>query len=380
MVKQTRDEFNKSLTELVEYCTTNSLKSGEVDFDELYGMYITDSEYFGASLLFPMVPDDDIEFAFLRIKAPNNNFSFLNGHNEFVKDFIVNICLYNNYLSTIYCDFNEYITKINNVDDILSIIKIIHENKIFHVSNEELDKITDEDLNKIIIDDVVKESEKSNNNKMTKLYNLFINRQSVGDFYLGFKFKDKGKCFEIHSFILTDSHFEKVINILEANSTTLSIDEKYTNEICNEIVKYLYTGNISQEISEKSLLILKEVGHKYQLKLEDICISRLSLNNKLRIEELNVFEMVLASEKNKYPIYSVKYKDVYFVIAKVEDKMYYLGEISNLNEINEMVEFIYVNNHNKIKFLNDNGVTIDKNKLGELNLTKTGYASLYYLI
>jgi len=364
--KQTKEEFISDFNKIITYCKSINMECEEIDIDPIYDSYESDEPFVYELLCFTPVTLTEMEY--FMIRSHNNDFNFLDGYNENVKNFIIQLCLCNNYLSSIHDRLDDFFNLLDNLDDILDAIKIIHENKLGYRSNEELDSITDEDLNYVILNSTIKESENSNLTKMEKLFDLVTQNKIKGDFTIKFKFNDNEVKVSIYSFILTEEYFDNLVNKYLANNVTFIIDSDFNKEVCVEVIRYLHTGRINTKISIESVLSLCALGNEYQLKLEDICNRILNLNDKLRIDNIIEPNFVLISTNNKYPIYSLKYKLNVIVLIKYEDKFYYYSEIDRDDELDEIQFNIHLDEYLKRKFIKECNIIIDKNFVRDLSM------------
>ena len=241
---------------------------------QLYECYLNDFEKF-------VVMSFQITHSQQGLLCINNlttrDFSFLDGYSNKIKEIIITICLQKQEISIFDKVMPQVLYKITTLDEIIDIITIILENNLNDENNEY--QCTDRQLNEIMINSSIQKCESNNALKLEKLMNSNLD----GDIKITFKFNDIEKIRMVHSFVLIDIYFQKCIfEYNQCQSIIIDIDFKYSEILYSELVKYFYCSNISKDLNQDVLIALHFVGEKYDLKLKDMTLKLLEIENQYR--------------------------------------------------------------------------------------------------
>lgn len=295
------------------------------------------------------------------------DFSFLDGYSPKIKSLMINICLKFENVSGFDEDMSELFDQITTINDVIDIITIISENNLYISDNKKFIKqeITDLKLNQIILETTIQKSKNNNILKMEKLFNSVFLREVSGDISATFKFLDQNNNLNLHSFILVEEYF---INCIEKFNKTknicIEIDQNFSEILYFEIIKYLYTGTISEKLPQQILIDLYFFGEKYFLKLKDITLRILQLGDELRITIGRPFKLIPNEiTPLNYPSYFVKFISDFLILVKIDGQLYYIKKIfgSIIEKITNINTFDILDGKSTKNFLQKNNVLYLKN-------------------
>lgn len=331
---QTFDDFNESLNNFKS--KINQYEDLELnlkkDVIKLYKKYC---EY-PQSILFNAFPSYkysryDWELYILS-KYDKMDFRFLDKNTQNVRSFIIQLVMLQNHKNSSYSDMGfmeNLIKQINTFEEILEIVEIIKEQKF--LSPKYSKNYSDNELNKIMLNEKIKETMDINTSKLEKLFNYCIkdNDSLKNDLTINFNFKDIIITKYIHSFIFIDEYFT---NALEKFSQTKILnfyfsEINYCENLIIEIIRYLYIGTVNFEnLSEENIMILSVFGNQLMLNnLEEICERYLQLDNKItncKLSDIEI-EQIHHPKINSLYLYNVDRLTKFYVIEK-NNKLYYI--------------------------------------------------------
>ena len=309
--------------------------------------------------LFPEYINNEYEWQlFICSRYQSKDFRFLDnwnngeGCNNTVKTFVINIIMNQQNFECCLMDMSCVETAVNdilfvdNFDDILTISEIFIKTDFLHPKDSK--DFSYLELNQIMLDESIKDSQLKNNNKMDKLFKFFLEEENIikdckieinitfGE-SIDEKLNLKITKF-VHDFIFSDDYFISALEsfntrIFNFNFPCLNISEVIESEnFITELFRYFYTGNII--LSNLTLLEIESLwsfSDEKCLVLKDICYRYLTLNDSLFTSTQSKFLEMIAIDHPTIPYPCFLFKLSYdnsLAVVSIDGKLYYLDKLS----------------------------------------------------